>query len=504
MPTISKVPSVVSLARPSAGHLTALALAAAVVAWGGPGVALAQAPAGASGPSARLAGVDAHRDRAAKTPSINASDIRIVLARTYLQTGGPKNIPLPTVSQLIGGKRVVLPPCPAAKNRSLSLNVAGADRAFSRRTLRRAIEMMREEGRIPRRGAFPYCAWWLPVDVRTLNIAFPDAAAVYWAMPLYVPAQRQVIITGTYPDARYISFAVYNQKLDPYQYTPPGSRHAINSYLADYQIRPDPGSLNPWRTPGAQPGGSYTITIKRHPRARERNALPLLQDPTASQSATRVSIPLPPPCGRSGAPACTLPGVFTSPPAEDQSSVFSNPDNTYLPAIIRPNQRNEVWVVRGKLPRTPHGESPVPWPNPRYQLRYWSMCTAIYARPYPTITNGGCLVDNDVVTDKKGFYTIVVSTGRARPSTATTQNGVNWLRVRPGVANLLIVRNMLGAGFPYSTQNVTKDGSWQTAYLSMRDYYPSITVQCTTAHYLASGWQGCVAPKGSGVIGGGG
>ncbi len=330
MPAISKVPSVVSLSRALSGGLAALAFAAAVAAWGDPGVALAQAHTGPNGSGSRLLGVGSHRDHAARAPSINASDIRIVLARTYLQTGGPKNIPL---------------------------------------------------------------------------------------------------------------------------------------------------------------------------RDGERNALPLLQDPTAAQSATHVSIPLPPPCGRAGAPACTLPGVFISPPAEDQSSVFSNPDNTYLPAIIRPNQRDEVWVVRGKLPRTPRGESPVAWPNPRYQLRYWSLCTAIYARPYPTITNGGCLVDNDVVTDNKGFYTIVVSTARARPSTATTQNGVNWLRVRPGVANLLIVRNMLGAGFPYSTQNVTKDGSWQTAYLSMRQYYPSITVQCTTAHYLASGWQGCVAPKGSGVIG---
>jgi hypothetical protein len=471
-------------ARPLA--LAAVAMSAAL------GCALPSTAAG------RTAG-GGHAGRAAR--SLQASNLRIVLARTYLQTGGPKNIPLPSVTQVIGGKQVQLPPCPAARNRDLNPNVRTVSRLFAHsKSLTSVVEHMRRAAQVPRLGAFPYCAWWLPVDVNTLNIAFPDADAVYWALPLNVPSQQEVIIRGTYPDARYISFAVYNQHLDPYQYTPPGSRRPINSYLADYKILPDAGSANPWHTPGAQPGGSYTIRIKQRIRAGERNALPLLQNPSASATSAH-SFPMPPPCGRSGAPACTLPGLFTSPPSADQSSVFSNPDNTYLPALIRPDARNAVWVTRGKLPRTPRGTSPVPWPNRSYQLRYWSMCSAIYVRPYPSITSSGCIVDNDLITDSEGLYTIVVSTGHARPSNATEQNGVNWLRIRPGVANLIILRNMLGSGFRFSTQNVPKNGSWQAAFLSMRDYYPTISVKCTTAHYQADGWQGCVAPKGIGVVG---
>ena len=341
--------------------------------------------------------------RALTHQGISASDVRIVLARTYLQTGGPKSIPLPSVTQVINGRRVTLPQCPAARNRDLSLDARAAAGSLARgkESLRRVIERMRMGAHVARLGRFPYRSWWLPVDVKTLNIAFPDSNAVYWVLPLYVPVQQEVVLNGTFPDARYISFALYNQNLDPCSYTPPGGGRSIKSYIADYQIRPDPGSLNPWRTAGAQPGGT----------------------------------------------------------------------------------------------------SPVPWPNRLYQMRYWSMCSAVYERPYPTIIDSGCLVNNDVITDAKGFYTVVVSSARARPSTADEQHGVNWIRVRPGVANLLILRNMLGGGFRYSTQNVPKDGSWQTAYLSMRRYYPTVTVECTTAHYEADGWQGCVAPKGSGIVG---
>jgi hypothetical protein len=231
------------------------------------------------------------------------------------------------------------------------------------------------------------------------------------------------------------------------------------------------------------------------------NVLPFLQSP-ADSLGLGGSFPLPAPCNTAGSPfPCTLEGMFSSPPKAAQSSVFSNPDNTYLPTLLSFDPADRVFVVRGKLPLTPPGTSPTPWPpDPStFNMRYWSMCNAIYARPYPTVVNDGCVADKDVVLDDNGYYTIAVSTEDARPSNATAANGVTWLRGIRGVRNLLILRNMLPVDFPYAAQNVTKDGSWQTAYNVMQDYYPTITVACTTAHFEANGWQGCVAPKGEGA-----
>ncbi len=93
-------PVEVSLLRMAAVRVVALAVAAAALAWGAPGVALGRASARGEAAAARTA--DPRHGEAAKAQSINPSNFRIVLARTYLQTGGPKNIPLPSVTQVIG------------------------------------------------------------------------------------------------------------------------------------------------------------------------------------------------------------------------------------------------------------------------------------------------------------------------------------------------------------------------------------------------------------------
>lgn len=436
---------------------------------------------------------------------VDPENIRVLLYRSYLPTGGRDAVPLPTITLVRDGREITLPPCPR-RAESVDADFERVRRAFARddTELDQILRRIARAARVPlggiRRHGIPSCAWWTVTDVDNFNIAFPDAAATYWAMPFLVNLQDEVIIEGVYPDERYMSLALYNQFLDPYTYTDPASGEVFPSYLADFEIDPDPGSLNPWQE-AAEPGGRYTVTIKKEPQVGELNVLPFLESPEDSLGL-EGSFPLPAPCNTAESPyTCTLDGMFMAPLKQAQSSVFSNPDNTYLPALLNLDPAERVFVVRGKLPSTPPGTTPTPWRDPPFDMRYWSMCNALYVRPYPTVADGGCVADLDVVLDENGCYTIAVSTEDARPSNATAQNGVVWLRGIRGVRNLLILRNMLPVDFPFAAQNVTKDGSWQTAYTAMQEYYPTITAACTTSHFEANGWQGCVAPKGVGAQG---
>ncbi|HEX9354686.1 MAG TPA: hypothetical protein VF933_12840, partial [Streptosporangiaceae bacterium] len=50
--------------------------------------------------------------------------------------------------------------------------------------------------------------------------------------------------------------------------------NGVSSALTDYLIQPDPGSVNPWQQ-WAQPGGSFTVTVRPDVAPGEANTLPL-------------------------------------------------------------------------------------------------------------------------------------------------------------------------------------------------------------------------------------
>ena len=65
----------------------------------------------------------------------------------------------------------------------------------------------------PAAGQFPYCSWWLETTPSTANVAFPDSAATYWTTPFLASDGLSIEVDGTYPDARYMSFNVYDDSL---------------------------------------------------------------------------------------------------------------------------------------------------------------------------------------------------------------------------------------------------------------------------------------------------
>jgi hypothetical protein len=255
--------------------------------------------------------------------------------------------------------------------------------------------------------------------------------------------------------------------VNPYTY------NEVDSWIPDYLINPNAGSLNPWQVQ-ADPGGSYRVTIKADPQNGEANVLPWYYTSAEGERGT-----MPEPCGDPNAQnlACPLPNMFVSPPQDDQSSIFSNPNNRYMMNIFDPDK---VYVIRGKLPTTPPGTSPVPWPNPDYQLRYFSICDIVYVRPYSAVESNGCAVDYEIPVDDQGWFTIVSSTEANRPSNATLENGYVWIHAAPVVRNFLVMRHMLpNEGFAEAAQHVPEDAAWTSAVAVMGEYYPVTTIVCS-------------------------
>jgi hypothetical protein len=127
------------------------------------------------------------------------------------------------------------------------------------------------------KASFPYCSWWAKTTPETLNVAFPDSAATYWTTPFYVEEGLEIKVEGQYPDARYMSFNVYDESGGSFE------ANGVSSGIADYQIEPGPGSVDPFQTMG-EPGGSFTVTLSASAKPGEANTLPLAPEGESGQS----------------------------------------------------------------------------------------------------------------------------------------------------------------------------------------------------------------------------
>ncbi|MDX6653526.1 MAG: hypothetical protein QOH18_218 [Solirubrobacterales bacterium] len=298
--------------------------------------------------------------------------------------------------------------------------------------------------------SFPYCSWWVKTTPETLNVAFPDSAATYWTTPFYAEEGLSIEVEGTYPNARYMSFNVYNEEGGSFEVG------GVPSGLADFEIDPDQGSINPFQAQG-EPGGSFTVTLSSEVKKGQSNRLPIAPNGAAGKEGGaplgfllyRAYLPTggngtvklprltvvkdgvrtslsqcPKPSGKlapgefktkqatpkaqlkkalkklhkavkEGGSSGTAPCRGSEcPPAMEffrataaaTNAFFPNVNNAYVSALFPPIP-GKVVVVRGKAATTPAGESPVPWPQNDLQLRYWSLCNNIYRSPWPVVAN---------------------------------------------------------------------------------------------------------------------
>jgi hypothetical protein len=331
----------------------------------------------------------------------------------------------------------------------------------------------------------PGCAWPVAVNANVLavnnrlNVSNPDSQAAYWIMPFKVQPGLRITLSGRYPDSRYMSVAVYGSHGLPF------TENGTSSELTDYQIEPNPGSVNPWQH-RATPGGGFAITFLSDPPRGARNALPLAPAGTPKGSTGlifyRVYVPAEGNVSRvplpevtftrdhesrrlSTCPATTHPseqaidqitavehsGGSTAPTApttlaqlqaelgpsgilpffRGPAAVGSTPNvgSSYLKAVVLSPRPGDVLLIRGKAPSTPHGSHPHPWPAAGENLRYWSMCIDQAAGPKPVVINHlgdgrldfGCRYDNEVKVDRHGDYVFVVGTEAQRPAIDRTK-----------------------------------------------------------------------------------
>jgi hypothetical protein len=181
-------------------------------------------------------------------------------------------------------------------------------------------------------------------------------------------------------------------------------------------------------------------------------------------------------------PAPPVP-IFARPPVSE-ANLFPNPDNTYIAAIVS-HRPGRIVVVQGTAPTVPDTAAGRPTGSGE-QLRYWSLCTNEYRKPYPVTA---CAADRDVVLDDDGRYTFVISTPEDRPANATAADGVTWLDWgSTEVDNLLLLRHLLPD--PAFTEAAVNVAPGTLATSTMGRYAPEATY-CPSATFRQGGAATC-------------
>jgi hypothetical protein len=108
---------------------------------------------------------------------------------------------------------------------------------------------------------------------------------------------------------------------------------------------------------------------------------------------------------------------------------------------------HKVVTLTGRLPTTPKTRKGEPVMTGA-QLRYWSLIT--YDQ---TFADGGpfgrpmqSFVDDEVITDANGWFTIVLSRPEDRPANATAANGVTWKPWGPNANTVMFMMRYLAVG----------------------------------------------------------
>jgi hypothetical protein len=369
------------------------------------------------------------------------------------------------------------------------------------------------------------CSWGAGSDPDAVNAAYPDTNATYWSARYAAVPGTKLVVTGTYPKARYFSFHAYH----------PGGVPLDSLY--DAQLRPDRRSSNPFvgkPVKGRPQHYAFTVLFAAKPAhpapntmyagATDINGAPnpggLLMmrvyvptDPTSPQGG----VPFPTvttettggqvidagdPCSGStpkagGAVNNTLTensSPAQSPTADAASAItwsraygnayagaFGNQQNAYLTASISRRFGNFV-VIHAKAPISPNTRGGQP-AYAKQDMRYWSICQ----NSSSTRVNA-CAADFEAHV-KKGWFTYVISDPSQRPRNANAANGVAWLPW--GAADttaVVIYRNMLvSKQFRFAVQDVQKGQDPQKV---MGAYFPK-AVYCDKATFERGGWHAC-------------
>ncbi|MEU6444101.1 hypothetical protein [Streptomyces sp. NPDC047046] len=381
----------------------------------------------------------------------------------------------------------------------------------------------------PQDPAVPDCAWH-PLGYQSSNVAYPDTNSEYWLLHYTVQDGLAITLDGRYPDARYASFASYDDTHN--SFTGPDGAPSV---LTDHRLTPDHGSQNPYQR-RARPGGKFAVTVTDR-AAGKHNALPLspagaaegtdgtviyrvylphgkirLPKVTFHRDGRRVHVAA---CAdaRTSAPAAVPDTTRDAAPAPSSTparpvfarqggmALYPNPDNAYIAAGFDAPPPGQVLVVRGKAPIAPVGNRARPWPDPKAQLRYWSMCDNLWWGPGEVVANPlpdgtvdpGCRADLDTRLAADGTYTYVIGTEEQRATIEKIPDAtfLPLSAATPTAKHVLILRDMLAAAdFAEAIQQVPAGSGPADTARVMGDYYPR-TAYCDLTTLTASGADAC-------------
>ncbi len=365
----------------------------------------------------------------------------------------------------------------------------------------------------PASAALLGCAWQEHIGLGGSNTLDPDANASYWVGDFLTLPGSGMLIEGTFPTARYMSYTVYRNG------TPISSAH-----LYDSQIQPLTG-VNPFQS-GETGTGTYELrvvegsaptdpapnTLYVGPTGLLPSELEILlrvYDPANTAvpagtatlpdiTPTLLGLPLLPllPCTGIGLLGVRQPAVSASPAATTAEPVWAksaipgtypNPDTGYLLTSLNPGA-DPLVVVRATVPTFPDTNAGQQSWQAGQQVRYWSLCENAPA----AATVVGCVGDFQAVQNA-GTATFVISTPANRPANATTADGINWIPFGSGTTGTLIYRQVLAS--PSFSQSIAQAPAGDLAG-TMGSYLPQIAY-CSQAEYAAAGASGCLAAASS-------
>ncbi len=388
------------------------------------------------------------------------------------------------------------------------------------------------------------CAWPEAFSLSTANSLILDAAEQVWTDSFPIAPGLRIVLSGSFPDARYASLQVYTQP-----YASPFTRNGVGSALTDYQIAPDPGSVNPWQQQAA-PGGRYTVTLREDVAPGQANTLPIAPAGTTSGQGLlvyRVYLPAGGDFSRVALPSMRLeqgsstqtlapcasfyspltaprpsssfaptavqtpapsPSASTQPVGQLQffkatiGTLGPNTDTPYVLAYLTPPGPGDVVVIRARGLTHATGDHPSPWPAAGEDVRYWSMCMALATGALPTVMNlapsggvdAGCRADDQVTLDAAGDYAIVLGTEAQRAAIEGVA-GATFLpfsAAQPATTHILALRDMLvDPSFANSPGLVTRANDPAATEAVMGPYYPRAAV-CPLSTLVAAGAAGCL------------
>ena len=381
-------------------------------------------------------------------------------------------------------------------------------------------------------GLDPQCDWRPANGTPTATTApgalrwgYIELAAGYWQLILspYFPVGTRFRIDGQYPNARYMSYQLYD-----------GPKGGLG-FLPDYKIVPNPGYMSPFTgvntvNTAIKPGGHYSIHIVYGdtPANPSPNTLyvaaknfsvgslavfiyriynnfngisvadhggvpmPTVVQETSSgdvQVATKDNKMV---CGlgvaqrdsrrRVRAAASDIinsqpekpnpiPAQPVPPPPQfmlrdNPKDVLVNNDNRYIYAKLS-QKPGDLVLMRAKAPTYATG----PGAGSDPQLRHWSVCQ----NAWTTVETYSCIEDTDAAVDSGGFFNIVISVPSKRPANATHAHGFDWLTYGTDETAAPILRHMLAS--PHFTQSAfaVPSGDGANAPAIMGDYFPQST-----------------------------